>query len=415
MVRIASLLLVGIVSLSLVACGSEPGAGTGEAAPWAAAISDSESAACREPAGRFEVMTRNLYLGADVMAVVVAPADSVVEAATEFWAKVQATDFPARARVLAREIARARPEVLGLQEVTTYRTGDPLVCLGEARPSQPVASDVALDFLAILQDELARRGVDYRVVGRVTSTDVELCILDTTRPGELLDLRYTDQDLLLVRGDVHWRDPTLPSVTLSDTPGDQNGARYSPTWTACFDLGGDTVCSWRGWTAAEVKVGHAWVRVLETHLEDWLPIEGYPDWLFQAGQAAELISILDGSMALAPLPAVVLGDFNAYVTGHGRPPVYRFLVGGPFPLDPSLHLRSPLDDAWVALHGHEPGFTWGFDELLRSGTLSTRLDLVLVSPGLRPEFSYLVGVEDRTPGALHPSDHAGIVTGLVVR
>ncbi len=412
---VARRLVVVVVSLALAGCGSERGAVDAPAAAGIAAVAEAGSGSCREGGAAVEVMTRNLYLGADAMGVILAPPDRVVEAATEFWVKVQATDFPSRAGVLADEIARARPAVLGLQEVTTYRSGRPLVCTGEALPSAPVARKVEVDFLAILQRELHRRGARYEVAGRVTSTDVELCVADLARPGGFRDLRYTDQDVLLVRADVRWRDPVLPPVALSDAPGDRNGARYSADWTACFDLGGDTVCSWRGWTAAEVQVGDAWIRVFETHLEDWLPIDPLPQWLFQAGQAVELVSILDASLSIAPLPAVVLGDFNAYATPEEWPPVYRFLVGGAVPLDPAPDVASPLLDAWTGLHGLAPGFTWGFDELLRTGELTTRLDLVLATDDLRPVWSYLVGVHDRTPDGLHPSDHAGIVTGLSLR
>jgi hypothetical protein len=415
MERVARWLVVVVVSLALAGCGSEREAVDASAAGGVAAVAETGSGSCRERGAAVEVMTRNLYLGADVLALILAPPDLIVEAATEFWAKVQVTDFPSRARVLADEIAWARPEVLGLQEVTTYRSGRPLVCAGEVLPSAPVARKVELDFLAILQRELRRRGAHYEVAGRVTSSDVELCVADMARPGTYLDLRYTDQDVLLVRSDVRWRDPVLPPVALSDLPGDRNGARYSGDWTACFLLGGDTICSWHGWTAAEVQVGDRWIRVFETHLEDWLPIDPLPQWLFQAGQAVELVSILDGSLAMSPLPAVVLGDFNAYATPEEWPPVYRFLVGGAVPLDPAPDVVSPLVDAWTELHGLSPGFTWGFGEMLRTGELFTRLDLVLATDDLRPTYSYLVGVHDRTPGGLHPSDHAGIVTGLSLR
>ena len=317
-------------------------------------------------------MTRNLYLGADILAVTQAtsPAE-VVAATTALWANVQMTDFPARAKVIADEISWARPDVLGLQEVTTYRSGAGAVCAG-ASPDAPVAEHVELDFLSILQKELRRRGLDYEVAARVTTTDVELCAADPADPSntdKLYDLRYTDHEVLLVHKDVQWRTPTLP-VPTSTTPGDSNGALFAESATAYFDVLGAKIYSWRGWTATEVRVGREWVRVFETHLEDWLPVPPpYPEWVFQAGQDAELVSILDGSLALAPLPTVALGDFNAYVTPTVKPPVYQFLVGGDFPLDPLLDGISPLRDAWTALRPRDPGFTWGFDELLKTGTL----------------------------------------------
>jgi len=414
--------VLAVVSLALSACGSERPVTDVESAGALAqeAAAAANEALCRVPSGpKLQVMTRNLYLGADLLAVTQAttPAE-IVAATTEFWVKVQMTDFPARAKVLADEIFWARPEVLGLQEVTLYRSGPPLVCAGLASPAAPVAEHVELDFLAILQKELRRRGLHYEVAARITTTDVELCAADPADPNntdKFLDLRYTDHDLLLVRKDVKWRNPTLP-VPTSTRPGDSNGALFAEASTAFFDLGGAKIFSWRGWTATEVRVGHEWVRVFETHLEDWLPVPPqYPEWIFQAGQAAELVSILDVSLAVAPLPTILLGDFNVYATPTEKPPVYQFLVGGDFPLDPSLNGISPLRDAWTALRPKDPGFTWGFDELLRTGALSTRLDLVLATPDLNPLFTYRVGVNDRTRSGLHPSDHAGLVTTFSVR
>jgi endonuclease/exonuclease/phosphatase family metal-dependent hydrolase len=402
-------------SLLLAACGSESPAtsSTGSALSADAASTSSEAPRGRSHGPRLAVMTRNIYLGADILAIAQAPTpEAVVAATTEFWAKVQMTDFPARAKVLAEEIEEARPDVIGLQEVTLYRSGPPLVCAGYASPDSPSADHVELDFLAILQRELHRRGLDYELAARVTTTDVELCAVG---PAGVLDLRYTDHDLILVRDELRWRNPALP-VPTSTTPGDSNGARFAEGSTAYFDIAGAKIFSWRGWTATEVRVGHEWVRVFETHLEDWLPVPPpYPEWIFQAGQAAELVSILDGSLAMAPSPTVLLGDFNVYATLAVKPPVYQFLVGGDFPLDPGLDGISPVRDAWTALRPKDPGFTWGFDELLRTGTFSTRLDLVLATPDLHPESTHLVGLHDRTRGGLHPSDHAGIVTTFSVR
>ena len=44
------------------------------------------------------------------------------------WSSVQATNFPARAKVIAAGIAAQNPDVIGLQEVSIWRTGAPLVC-----------------------------------------------------------------------------------------------------------------------------------------------------------------------------------------------------------------------------------------------------------------------------------------------
>ncbi|MGA8892236.1 MAG: endonuclease/exonuclease/phosphatase family protein [Anaeromyxobacteraceae bacterium] len=452
MERIIRPSFVVLLSLLLAACGSERVAAgvddAGALAPEAAAAAASAEAVCRSaPNGpKLTVMTRNLYLGGAIEAVAAATTpEEVFEAATQFWVDVQMTDFPSRAKVIADEVFWARPEVLGLQEVTLYRSGPSAACEGDFTPS---ADEVELDFLAILQRELRRRGLQYEVAGQVTTMDAELCLLDVLGSGDVKDIRYTDRDVLLVRKDVKWRNPTLPGpdeapipdfvpAPVEPGPGDRNGAVYAmalatgdvetpylPT-TAYFEIKVDPepvrIYSWRGWTAVEIERAGRWVRFFETHVEDQLqqlltndpPL---PPWFFQAFQDAELLSILETSYAMAPMPTIAMGDFNVYRhEGDANPPTYAFLTGSPFPLPVPIDLTSILSDAWVAVHGDALGYTWGFSPDLRSGELTTTLDLVLATTGVRPIASYRVGTHDRTRSGLHPSDHAGIVTVFAIR
>src|SRR5687768_1990730 len=70
------------------------------------------------------VMTRNIYLGGDIAKPI--PAKSVSEFEqknTELWQVVQGTNFPARAKLLAREMRATKPDLIGLQEVALWRRG----------------------------------------------------------------------------------------------------------------------------------------------------------------------------------------------------------------------------------------------------------------------------------------------------
>ena len=372
MERVLRLLLAVVVSLSLAACGAErPAIGeepAGLLAPEAAAASAQAAAAARNvPNGpKLTVMTRNLYLGADIATLTTAETGpEVVAAASQLWVDVHLTDFPARARVLADEVFWARPEVLGLQEVTLYRSGDPARLLrGGLLPARPSPTDPELDFLAVLQKELRRRGLQYEVAAQVTTMDVELCIVDALRGGEPRDLRYTDRDVLLVRKDVHWRNPTLPAsqpiaafVPAPLPPGTGTGTaastrspctpatRRTPSSpaTAYFEVpevSGNLVYSWRGWTAVEVAAGQPLGAGLRdprggpasTPSASWV----FPAWFFQALQdAAARRHPRRVARAWRRCPTIVLGDFNVYKQPSGDlDRSYDLLTGGDFPLDP---------------------------------------------------------------------------------
>jgi hypothetical protein len=86
----------------------------------------------------------------------------------EIWAQVQANDFPARAQVIADEIAAAKPDLVGLQEATLYRTDVP-----PDGPATP-AETLAYDFSELLVDARAQRGLSYEPVSTFKGTDIEL-------------------------------------------------------------------------------------------------------------------------------------------------------------------------------------------------------------------------------------------------
>jgi hypothetical protein len=117
------------------------------------------------------VMTQNLYSGVDAEIFAVPSAvdfnDLLVKVAAVYNGYF-ARDFPARAERIAAEVAQARPDVIGLQEVILVRTQSP-----PDGPATP-ATVVALDFLQILQNALAAKGLAYEVVVVSTGFDFEL-------------------------------------------------------------------------------------------------------------------------------------------------------------------------------------------------------------------------------------------------
>ncbi|MCC7137353.1 MAG: endonuclease/exonuclease/phosphatase family protein [Planctomycetes bacterium] len=328
--------------------------------------------ASRDPR-ELRVMTRNLYLGAELGPVIEAVAggdpDGIVLATSEAFAAVVATDFPTRAEAIADEIVAASPDVVGLQEAALWRVQSPSDTLD---PSPTSATDVAYDFVALLLDALARRGLDFVVVAEAVEADVELPALDESM--SLMDVRFTDRDVLLARGDLV-----------------ANGAVYggsSGLFDTFLDLGGGLVVP-RGWVAADVRVAGRTVRVVSTHLED-----ASED--LQRAQATELLA---GPLAGDGM-AVLLGDLNS--DANALPPGATYLDV----------TAAGFIDAWLAAgHGAGTGATWGHDAALTDpdASLSQRLDLVLVRGALSVRSADVHGDDPGDmQGGLWPSDHAGL-------
>ena len=87
----------------------------------------------------------------------------------------------------ARQIEAARPDLIGLQEVSAWRTG-PL--------GSPPATTVQFDALHSLLDELKKRSLSYAPIAISTNLDAEA-------PSALgFDVRLTDFDVVLARTDL---------------------------------------------------------------------------------------------------------------------------------------------------------------------------------------------------------------------
>jgi endonuclease/exonuclease/phosphatase family metal-dependent hydrolase len=330
------------------------------------------------PDPEITVMTQNLYLGAALGGVFAASSwPEFVAAGDSGWADLLANDFPARAEALADEISRMRPDVVGLQEVALWRDQTP----GDLTTHpDPNATHVVLDFLAILQEELAERDVPYTAVATSANVDVEFSRLDVDAGP--VDVRLTDRDVILVRADVAGRASTPMT------------GRYTAQFSEPF-LTGATVASTRTWTSVDYRPGpSAAVRIVTTHLEVGDPAVGD----VQERQADELLEVV----AASPHPVIALGDFNSPADGSGTP-TYRALT-------------AVLHDAWAAARPADPGWTCCRslgDAAAREGI---RIDLVLTSGDWPVTGAALVGERPfrAAPPPLWASDHAGVTARLVL-
>ena len=328
------------------------------------------------------VMTRNLYLGADIDALLTAPVDSLPFFVTAVWSAIQATNFPERATSLTAEILATQPHLIGLQEVTIYRLQSPSdIVLGQVQPN---ASAVVYDFLNTLLDSLSAHGAHYYVAAKVHDLDVEVPMFTGSGPIPFDDVRYTEYDVILARADV----------SIGDT-WERNYAVNVP-----LEIGGLSLNWKRGYVAVEATVNQQELIFASTHLEVqmFLPV---PEL-----QAQELIAFLSGF----DRQVIAVGDFNS-AANPSAPAQYKTQTY-------SMLLAAGFDDVWARAHDEEAGLTCCHADDLRSpAVFDQRLDLVLVK---HPLGAYggvqamIVGEEpeDRTPSGLWPSDHAGLVATL---
>src|SRR5204863_2254681 len=99
---------------------------------------------------KLTVMTRNLYLGADLSPGINATdLQGLVNGAGVILNQVDDNKFPTRAKGLAKEILATKPDLVGLQEASLWRTGP---C--DKSPLPPAATTVRYDYIQLLLKNL---------------------------------------------------------------------------------------------------------------------------------------------------------------------------------------------------------------------------------------------------------------------
>lgn len=317
---------------------------------------------------QFGVMTQNLYLGADLTPLFGKKGADLIIAAAQVYARMVQTNFPARARAIAREIVqKGGPAMVGLQEVALWKKGP-----------DPQHLETTYDFLAILLQALGDLGVQYEAVAVNVNVSAALPIA--------LDLKtwasFTDRDAIIVRADLQtselqWSNPTS-----------QNFQAKLP-----LPIGDGFLLVPRGWSTVDVMFRGKQYRFANTHLEAF-------NVDVRNAQAHELAASLAGS----PLPVVLLGDLNS------------------FPDDPtgsySIIRSVGFTDSWVQAMDGDPGNTAGQDlDCTIPSAIDHKVDYVLHNhDGFVDAIvgsGDIVGEEDAdctdTDPPLRPSDHAGVV------
>ena len=366
------------------------------------------------------VMTRNLYLGADIFYVFQVGLEDpagIPNAVAQIYDTMLYTNFWARAEAIADEIAINSPDVVGLQEVSTLYKQTP----GDFSNGNPEKAEaVVIDFYTVLDDALKDRGLCYKAF-TIDNADVELPMTDSQSSTGFSDVRLVDHDVLLVHCDLPARKVLARNFKVNLEA----------------NLGGSDIEFTRGFVIVDVTKDSDIFRVVDTHLE----VRSEPGSIFrffQSVQMQELIRTL-GFLARIPTlgnwPVIMLGDFNSSpedMPGLAYHPDITTENGRMIPLPYKPPYMQAIDngylDTWLLQETYDEGYTSGFDEDIDdpNDELETRIDLIFLDPlelkieeveadvvGNEKDDMVINGNSDLLPEALlWPSDHAGVVVNI---
>jgi Endonuclease/Exonuclease/phosphatase family len=275
------------------------------------------------------VMTRNLYLGADLSPALNSTSiDGAVNADYQIEQQVHRTKFPSvRAALLANEIQKAKPDIVGLQEAAWWRTGPyDLSAIGNPKATQtdPQGGDFLTDLLNQLNSgkkgsasaaKKKKPQLRYKIAVVKTEFDYELPVNQGTgglgacsTPGVCHNERLTMRDAILVK----------KGVKISNA----SSGTFNPLLRV--KVGGAlNVDVTRGWAAVDAKVNGKKVHVVDSHLEAFDSASSntgsdgqtYPKGGIREAQAKQLIG--PSGPTSSKLPTLLIGDFNSDSPVHG--------------------------------------------------------------------------------------------------
>lgn len=316
--------------------------------------------------GTVKVMTYNLNEGSDFVEVLSAQNFSeFVQAVQTTLNAVTTSNPPLRMQAVAHQIAITQPDLVGLQEVSTWLVGD---------PQNPT---VRFDMLQELVDAIKAQGLNYQVVVVVPEF-----VLAGPLPDMTNWLFVKDTDVMLARADKG--DLTISNV---------QWANFNTLLSLPTAAGPVTIT--RGWGSADVALHGQLFRFIVTHLENFIA-QAPGTLLIQEAQAKELS---DGPAYVTNMPVIIAGDFNADALGND--------------LSIATHtemLSLGFTDDWGARYPNIPAPTWPLlDSSAIDSTAFQRIDYIWTLGEVRPLNLSLAGdaPQDKVSG-LWPSDHVGV-------
>lgn len=352
------------------------------------------------------VMTRNVYLGADLTPAIEAEnLGAAIGAAGEIAAELDSTKFPERAVLIANEIKKSKADLVGLQEVAKWTDQTPSD--GGSPPISPIgdpATDIRYDFLALLEQELANVGAKYKVIGIQEEFEAELPANTDGNPTN--GLLGADEDIRL-----QMRDVILAKKGSKVDTGKVEQGNYTTRFET--EVGGLPVVADRGWLSVEATVGgggkgkgasaskkggSSKFRFINTHLE------AFGDPTIREAQAKELIA----GPAKTNKQVVLVGDLNSGLPGKHSSGQYQFQPNDPLAFQAFVDAGFKDNGARQSCCDDPADPNPVFDHTV---------DHVLTKDGLKTKKAYVTGTDPsvRTPSGLLASDHGGVVSKLQLK
>lgn len=386
------------------------GVRTGLISALIAAIITPIPAQAAEPT--FTVMSRNIYLGADVgVALELIP--DMPAAAQFMWDQVNKNDFSKRSIALATEIQTYKPDVIGLQEATIW------YCKKNAWSKKVEVFNFTDQLLEALGGSYVLASKDGKTAFNpgysINPIPFLTMVKDPTRFQKLFGqdkaaCGFQIGDALAIKKEL--------SAQVINVGNTEYEASYSivPTLMTIY----------RGYTWADIAIENIPVRFISTHLESIWDENKVPNAAKQAAQLVE--DVRDTNM-----PLVVIGDFNsdprdprpANAANPGLQPTaseecpagsskcnaYRLMKeagfndAGPDASDPTTYtwgmnalLTGPDPDRLKSAQGM--GNEYGFTD---------RLDYIFTKNGVDVSTSQIIGFK-----APYATDHAGVFAEFTI-
>lgn len=383
--------LAGVLVVAAPVTAQVPGNGTPAPSSLTGEVNPSPPAKKAKTGGNLKVMTQNLYLGADLFPAVEAAQKGTVEfllAAAKVYQEAMASDFPTRAKALAKTVKQKRPDIIGLQEVTQWISSRP-ASTGPALPS--------VDFLKTLNKALKAEGLAYKVVGVSDNASLgpfpyidpaQSCgaptgVVPTTWPCAI---QMKDRDVILVNTQKKGLTYTKKSVKTGQYSTQQE-----------FTVAGQTISFSRGYVYLDMAYKGAMFRMANTHLE--VGEESAP---IQEAQAKQFVKIVQKG---GPKQVVATGDFNSDAYGTYSPKSYQILT------------KSYFTDSWKkSRDGLGLSCCQNADLSNTVSEADSRIDLVLTHGKVKSRSGVNTNAKPfrSAPVPLWESDHAGVVVRLTV-